>query len=296
VYPIGRVKPLVGGPGFLLVGRDRRWRAVGLRLGSAWLVASAGAPRVAAQAPLTQERAGFATWLTTSPTSPRAAVALQPIGSGLSLGPPDADVPLEGVALHRLTVRGGVVHLERGAESRILPRGRPATLGRYTLRADGPPGRAMLTVFRPPARAMPPSYYDPAPDFVFVGPLHPPGQRATVRLLALDGIEVEAAEAGSVLVPLGGRRVRLQVRRIPSPDGDESELQIFFQDRTNGRGSYPAGRFVTLVPVPGGQYRLDFNRARNPFCAYSSAYPCPAPWTGNVVPAAVAAGERYQPS
>ena len=42
-----------------------------------------------------------------------------------------------------------------------------------------------------------------------------------------------------------------------------------------------------------GQYRLDFNRARNPFCAYSSAYPCPAPWRGNVIPARIAAGERY---
>jgi hypothetical protein len=44
----------------------------------------------------------------------------------------------------------------------------------------------------------------------------------------------------------------------------------------------------------GGRYRLDFNRARNPFCAYSSAYPCPAPWAGNTIPAPVMAGERYE--
>ena len=58
-------------------------------------------------------------------------------------------------------------------------------------------------------------------------------------------------------------------------------------------GTYPAGRFVPLVPARGGRYRLDFNRARNPFCAYSSAYPCPAPWRGNTIPAPVEAGERY---
>ena len=77
------------------------------------------------------------------------------------------------------------------------------------------------------------------------------------------------------------------------PNADESELEIFFRDGTNGRGSYPAGRFVSLVPAGDGQYRLDFNRARNPFCAYSSAYACPAPWRGNTIAADVSAGERY---
>ena len=61
-------------------------------------------------------------------------------------------------------------------------------------------------------------------------------------------------------------------------------------------GTYPAGRFVALTPAGGGRYRLDFNRARNPFCAYSSAYACPAPWRGNALPARIAAGEQYHPT
>jgi len=104
---------------------------------------------------------------------------------------------------------------------------------------------------------------------------------------------VEAAEAGTILVTAGGRRTRLRVLRLPTSGGEESELEIYFRDETNGNGSYPAGRFVALVPLAEGRYRLDFNRARNPFCAYSSAYPCPAPWRGNVIPAPIAAGERY---
>jgi uncharacterized protein (DUF1684 family) len=83
----------------------------------------------------------------------------------------------------------------------------------------------------------------------------------------------------------------LRVRRIPT--GDESELEIYFRDATNGHGTYPAGRFVPLVPLPDGRYRLDFHRARNPFCAYSSAFACPAPWRGNTIEAKVEAGERY---
>jgi len=111
-------------------------------------------------------------------------------------------------------------------------------------------------------------------------------------VLAADGIETAAAEAGTVTVPIGGTRVRLRVRRIASSD-EESELEVFFRDATNGAGTYPAGRFVSLIPLGGDRYRLDFNRARNPFCAYSTAYPCPAPWSGNTIATAVTGGERY---
>jgi uncharacterized protein (DUF1684 family) len=80
---------------------------------------------------------------------------------------------------------------------------------------------------------------------------------------------------------------------MPGATAEESELEIFFRDETNGKGTYPAGRFVSLTPLADGQYRLDLNRARNPFCAYNSVYPCPAPWRGNTISAAVRAGERY---
>jgi hypothetical protein len=222
-----------------------------------------------------------------------AALAQQPVGGGLRLGPADADLPLEGLPEYRVESRAGGVRLTGPSGTRILRRGLPGAVGRYTLVADGPSGREVLTVFGPTRSDKRPSYYEPSPD-VFVGPLIPPDRHGTTRVLGLDGIEVDAAEAGSVLVSLGGRPVRLLVRRLPLAGGEESELEIFFRDETNGRGSYPAGRFVALMPTEPGRYRLDFNRARNPFCAYSSAYPCPAPWRGNTLPTPVTAGERYE--
>jgi uncharacterized protein (DUF1684 family) len=50
---------------------------------------------------------------------------------------------------------------------------------------------------------------------------------------------------------------------------------------------------VSLAPLGNGKFLLDFNRARNPFCAYSSVFPCPAPWPGNTIAARVEAGETY---
>jgi uncharacterized protein len=127
---------------------------------------------------------------------------------------------------------------------------------------------------------------------VFTGPLLRARSPEAVRVLAADGIQAEATEVGTVVVPLGGR-TSLRVLRIPVAGGDESELEIFFRDSTNGDGSYPAGRFVSLIPTADGRFRLDFNRARNPFCAYSPVYACPLPWRGNVIAEPVRAGERY---
>ena len=250
----------------------------------------------ASQAPpadLARERAAYAEWLATAPNSPLAAVAQQPIGSGIQLGPPAADVPLSGVPEHRVTERGGAVRLEGPTGSRVLPAGRPVALGDFVLSAGGVRGRRVLTVYGPAREGKGTEYYGYERGLVFTGPMDPPAQPGRVRLLALDGVEVDAAEAGTVSVPIGGRDVRLRVRRIPTGGEDESELEIYFRDGTNGDGTYPAGRFVSLVPLADGRYRLDFNRARNPFCAYSSAFPCPAPWRGNTIEARVEAGERY---
>jgi len=263
------------------------------RIATTWLVCLLLPAPARAQSGLADERAEYLRWLTTSPTSPLAALAQQPIGKGIRLGPGDADLPLEGTPEYRVVPQPGGVRLAGPTGTRILRRGVPVAIGRYTLTADGPSDREVLTVFGPTRADKRPSYYEPSPALVFVGPLVPPARHGTVRVLGLDGIEVEAAEAGSVLVPLGGQQVRLLVRRLPLAGGEESELEIFFRDETNDRGTYPAGRFVALVPVGPGRYRLDFNRARNPFCAYSSAYPCPAPWRGNAIPAPIPAGERY---
>ena len=242
---------------------------------------------------IAQERSAYAEWLATAPNSPLAAVAQQPIGPGIRLGPRDADVPLDGVGEHRVTERDGVVTLEGPGGARAVPTGRPVALGNYSVTSGGVSGRRVVTVYGPGRDTKAAEYYPYDPKLVFVGPMSPPDRPGTLRVLALDGIETEAAEAGTVVLPIGGRPTRLRVRRIPTGIEDEAELEIFFRDATNAEGTYPAGRFVALLPVGEGRYRLDFNRARNPFCAYSSAFPCPAPWRGNTIEAKVEAGERY---
>ena len=55
-------------------------------------------------------------------------------------------------------------------------------------------------------------------------------------MLALDGVEVEAAEAGTVSVPIGSRTVRLVVRRIPTALGGRVRAGDLLPGRDQRRG------------------------------------------------------------
>jgi hypothetical protein len=252
------------------------------------------ASTLAAQAPpdVAMERSGYVAWLKKAPNSPLSAIAQRKVEDGIRLGPAEADIPLAGLDEYRLYPSGSSLVLEGPGGRRPFGRGRPYRIGKYALYLTGPQPGTVLTVYADHPGKEPPGYYDYDASMVFTGPLLRAESPKQVRVLASDGIEVEATEVGTFVVPLGGR-TPLRVLRIPVAGGDESELEILFRDESNGEGTYPAGRFVSLVPMPNQEFRLDFNRARNPFCAYSSVYPCPAPWRGNTVPAAIRAGERY---
>lgn len=259
------------------------------------LLTLAAAP-AAAQLPadLGRERQAYVAWLTTAALSPYAAVALQSIGAGLVLGPETGDIPLAGLVRTELREARGAVTLRAAGREVSVPRGRPVPLdSTRRLVVNGAPGRTVAIVYGPLRPAPAPAWFDYDPALVLTVELEPPERRGRFRILGPDGLETEAAEAGFVAVRAGGSAGRLRAYRVGAEDDDEAELLIFFRDATNRHGSYPAGRFVELIPLGGRRYRLDFNRARNPFCAYSTVFPCPAPWPGNQLAAALAAGEKY---
>ncbi len=264
------------------------------------LVASSTAAPAAAQsipADLAAERRGYATWLAEAPTSPLRAVAHAAIGRRLTLGPPDADLPLPDAPWAVLTERNGSLALTVRDVSHSMVRDRPATLGSYRIVAAGPPTRTTVTAYRAEANpALAPTYFPYTATWRHEVVLERPAQSGIIRMLAVDGAEIEARRAGTVLVTAGDTAARLLVVELPARGSAPTELVIFFRDATGGHGSYPAGRFVTLQPLATGRFLLDFNRSRNPFCAYNPVLPCPAPVRGNTIPAPVSAGERYTES
>ena len=72
----------------------------------------------------------------------------------------------------------------------------------------------------------------------------------------------------------------------------EHEVFFVFRDRSSGRETYGAGRFLKVPAAVDGKIRLDFNRAYNPPCAFTSFATCPLPPPENWLPFPVYAGER----
>lgn len=69
---------------------------------------------------------------------------------------------------------------------------------------------------------------------------------------------------------------------------------IPFKDETNGEETYGGGRYLDL-PIPKGteKIQLDFNKAYNPYCAYSDGYRCPVPPFENHLSFPIRAGEKH---
>lgn len=67
-------------------------------------------------------------------------------------------------------------------------------------------------------------------------------------------------------------------------------LFLPFTDETNGKSSYGGGRFIDLKVTDEDTIIIDFNKAYNPYCAYSGRYSCPIPPKANHLNAEIPVG------
>lgn len=74
-------------------------------------------------------------------------------------------------------------------------------------------------------------------------------------------------------------------------------LSLMWKDGTSGKTTYGGGRYLdfTLSDVKGKQLVVDFNKAYNPYCAYTPEYACPLPPAENSLSESILAGEKYTP-
>ncbi|RYU90294.1 DUF1684 domain-containing protein [Mucilaginibacter terrigena] len=71
-------------------------------------------------------------------------------------------------------------------------------------------------------------------------------------------------------------------------------LFLPFLDQTNSEETYGGGRYIDLktTDIKNGHTQIDFNKAYNPYCAYSDGYQCPMPPRENTLKLKVEAGEK----
>ena len=102
---------------------------------------------------------------------------------------------------------------------------------------------------------------------------------------------------GEAHFELEGKAIVLPVyqnHELRKKKGYKDYLFVPFTDLTNGTDSYGGGRYLDLrIPAAGDSLVIDFNKAYNPYCAYSSRYSCPIPPRENRIPLAIKAGVMY---
>jgi hypothetical protein len=84
-------------------------------------------------------------------------------------------------------------------------------------------------------------------------------------------------------------------------EGQAGELTLYagphgyflpFADSLAGVETYGAGRYLEPEPLDGGKFRVDFNLAYNPYCAYNDRWACPLTPPDNRLKVPIRAGEK----
>ncbi len=93
---------------------------------------------------------------------------------------------------------------------------------------------------------------------------------------------------GTLKFTLKGKEYSLQP---VNEEGDET-LFIIFRDESNDNETYSAGRFLYADKPINGEAILDFNKAKNPPCAFTPFATCPLPPPENELNIEIKAGEK----
>jgi uncharacterized protein (DUF1684 family) len=107
-----------------------------------------------------------------------------------------------------------------------------------------------------------------------------------IEIVNIIGDVSKQESPGYVVFALKGKEYRLE------PVSEGKQLFFIFRDLTSGKTTYPAGRFLYADVPQGDTVVLDFNKAINPPCAFTSFATCPLPPPQNHLKVAIEAGEQ----
>ena len=110
----------------------------------------------------------------------------------------------------------------------------------------------------------------------------------TISIQNIVGMTIEQPSPGKLSFEIDRKIYTLDVL-----DGGEDTFFIIFGDRTNGKTTYGAGRYMyPEKPGKDNKVLLDFNKSFNPPCAFTEFATCPLPPPQNILDLRVTAGEK----
>lgn len=129
------------------------------------------------------------------------------------------------------------------------------------------------------------SYYPIDPAWRFEGEFRRFDEPESLYQRNVQGLVDESLSTGVVVFTKDGVEYSLDA----ADEGDN--LFIVFGDETTGSETYSGGRFMDVAkPTEGRAVVVDFNKTRNPWCAYSEYTTCALPTQNNILPFPVRVG------
>jgi uncharacterized protein (DUF1684 family) len=112
-----------------------------------------------------------------------------------------------------------------------------------------------------------------------------------------DGSSKEFVRYALVSFTLNGKPVEMTLYKSIALGANplyKDLLFLPFTDLTTSKETYGGGRYIdlSLKEIKRGNLEIDFNKAYNPYCAYSDGFRCPVPPQENDLPIAINAGEK----
>jgi len=137
------------------------------------------------------------------------------------------------------------------------------------------------------------NYFEVDPAFVFKSKLYEFNPKDTITIFGTKGEPRKAVRYGYVIFNYDNLHLKINVYQGVTQTGI-IYYSIWFTDKTTNNESYGVGRYVDFEKNDDDNfiYEVDFNKAYNPYCAYSPNYSCAIPTKEDFIPIAIKAGEK----
>ena len=134
-----------------------------------------------------------------------------------------------------------------------------------------------------------PFYYDPNPEYRVEAFMEKFENPDTLEMLTTKSDVRNMIRYGKLKFKLNDDKYELTAYvNIEHPES----LFIPFLDKTSGKETYEAGRYLDMSRTDESKYILDFNLAYNPYCYYNAKYSCPIVPEDNYLDTKIEAGEK----
>lgn len=131
------------------------------------------------------------------------------------------------------------------------------------------------------------NYFIPMPKLNMVVDVTPFEKPENIQIQTTTGETRWYLRWGEFHFTIGHEEARLSIFKMP-PD----HFFLPFVDALAGEETYPSGRYLEPVQLEDGKFRIDFNQAYNPYCAYGDSWSCPITPAENRISVPVRAGEK----